>query len=105
MAGDALAAGTAILVMSVFLQSCGARAVRRAGTMAIETNLAGWLAKLRVVVRAVNIVASSAGHAVPVHGAFNEVVALHSVLVRCTVGEIEEICVPEGRTIEPPIVG
>ena len=105
VAGDALAAGAAILVMRVFLQSYGVRAIRRIGAVTIEANLVGRLAELRIVVSAVDIVAASAGHAMSVHHALYKVIALHPVLVCGAVGEIEESCLSKRGALELPVVG
>ena len=105
VASYALAAGAAILVMCVFLQSCGMRAVRGVRAMTIEANLVRRLAELRIIISAVDIVASSAGHAMSVHHALHKVIALHPVLVCGAVSEIEEICLSKRGAIELPIVG
>ena len=105
VASYALAAGAAILVMCVFLQSCGMRAVRGVRAMTIEANLVGRLAELRIVISAVDIVTGSAGHAMSVHHALYKVIALHPVLVCGAVSEIEEICLSKRGAIELPIVG
>ena len=72
--------------------------------MTIETEFVGRFPQLRVVVRAVNIVAGRASDTVAVHYALNEVVPLHPVLVRCAIGEMPEICLPKRDVFELPVV-
>ena len=80
------------------------RAVRRRWPVAIQAELIRGLSELRVVLRAVYVVAGSAGHAVPVHHALHEVVALHPVLVRGAVGEMSEIGLAQRDVFELPVV-
>ena len=90
VAGNALGSGAPSLVVRMLLQSGSARTIRPPGRVAIQANLIRRLAQLRIVLRAVHIVARSARNAVPVHHALRKVVALHPILVRSAVGkEIE----------------
>ena len=82
MAGHACAARRAVLVMRVLRERCLARPVPGAGSVAIEANFVDGLTELRVILRAVHIVAIEAGHPATVHHALHEVVPLHPVFVR-----------------------
>lgn len=59
--------------------------------MTLQTEFVGGLPQLRVIVGAVHIVARCAGHAMAVHHALNEIVALHAVFMRCPIGEMQEV--------------
>ena len=80
----------AVLVMRVLFDRRRAWAVRRDGPWQSRQSCIGWLAQLRVVVGAMNIVAIEAGDAAAIHHALHEIVALHAVLVRGAVGEMSE---------------
>src|SRR5215475_3696347 len=67
VARDALAAGRARLVMRMFLEGGSARSIERHRAVAIEAKFVGRLAKLRVIFRAVRVVASETGDFVAVH--------------------------------------
>ena len=104
VAGHAFAARAAALVMRVILERGRVRAVRRAGTMARRAQLRDGLDQVRVVRRAVNVVAAEARHALRVHHALDEVVALHAVLVRGAVREVRERRLAELVLFELPEV-
>jgi hypothetical protein len=104
VAGDALASRAAGPVMCMLLDRGGARAIWGERAMAIETEFVGGLSQLRVIVRAVNIMAGKTGYAARIHNALHEVVALHAVFVRCTVREMGEGCFAEGVVFELPII-
>ena len=92
MADNALAAGGARAVMGMLFERGRPRAIRRTRAVArkAELVLADGRAQLRVVGRAVNVVAAEARYAPPVHHALHEVVPLHAILVRGAVGEMRE---------------
>ena len=69
VAGHSFAARRAILVMRVLRKHRFARTVPGAWPMAIEANLVGWFPELRVVLRAVHVVAVKARDPAPVHHA------------------------------------
>ena len=77
-------AGTAGRVMRVLRDRRRMRTVRRRRRVARQAEIANRLDQIRVVRRAVHVVAAEAGHAAAVYEALHEVVALHPVLVcRC----------------------
>jgi len=70
----------------------------------IQTKLISGLAKLRVIFRAVHVVAREAGNPVLVHYALHEVIALHAVLVRGAIRKVREGELAEGVFFELPEV-
>ncbi|HXF13607.1 MAG TPA: hypothetical protein VN517_10675 [Terriglobales bacterium] len=56
--------------------------------MTVQTELIGGLPELRVISRAMYIMAVETRYATRIHHALNEVVTLHPVLVCSAVGEI-----------------
>src|SRR5579859_434021 len=96
MASDALTARATALVMSVRLEGRRVRTVGGARAVAVETELVGRLAQLRIIVCTVNVVAGSAGHAVAVHHTLDEIVALHPVLVRGAIRKVQEVGLSKG---------
>jgi len=101
---DARTPRTADFVMSVLFQRRGMRTIGGARAVAIETEFAGGLPQLWVIVSAVNIVAGRAGDAAAVHHALDEVVALHPILVCSAIGEVQEIRLPKRDVFELPVV-
>src|SRR5579864_8581178 len=77
--GDALTAGVGFLVVSVLLNRSGSRAIWREWPVTIKADFVCGLAQLRIIRRAVNVVAVETGDAATIHHALHEVVALHSV--------------------------
>ena len=67
-----------------------ARAHRRAWIVAGEADYIPAANKVRIVCRAVHIVASETGDASAIHDALYEIVALHAILMRGSVGEVRE---------------
>src|SRR6185437_9246398 len=90
VAGDALAARAAGLVVGVRLDRGRARTVGRARPMTIQADLARGLPQHRRVVGAVDIMATEAGHTARIHHALHEIVALHAILVGGAIGEMRE---------------
>jgi len=72
--------------------------------MAIEAELVSGFPQLRVIVRAVDIVTGGAGHTVTVHHALHEIVALHSVLVGSSIGEVQEVGLSKADVFELPVI-
>ena len=68
--------------MRVFFDRADVRTVRRTGSVAFEADDVGRLNQQRIVIGAVNIVTTGTFHAMRVHHALHEIVALHAVLVR-----------------------
>src|SRR6266404_4297701 len=90
MAGHALAAWRALLVMRMLLERSRARPIGRHRAVAIQTKLVHWLSQLRIVFRAVHVVAAKAGDSAAVHHALHKIVALHAVLMGRAVREMRE---------------
>ena len=90
VAGDALASWAAELVVRVFLDRVRVRPILRVRSVAREAHLIGRRTQLRLVGRAVDVVATEAGDAPVVHQALDEVVALHAVFVGGAVREVGE---------------
>ncbi len=90
MAGHAFVAGTSGRVVRMRFDRRRVRAVRRIRAMAFQAHYVRRLQQVRIVFGAMHIVATEAAHAVRVHLAGNEVVALHPVLVRRSVREMRE---------------
>ncbi len=94
--GNALTSGTAHFMVRVLLDGARVRTIGRAGSVAFETQYVGRLDQQSIVVGAVNIMATGAFHAMRVHHALDEIVALHAVFVRRA---IRVMC--ERRLAEP----
>src|SRR5262249_5508785 len=90
VARDALAAGAPGLMVRVLFEGRSTRAVGRAGAMAFEADGVRRLDEVGRIGRAVDVVATEAGHAAGIHHAADEIVALHAVLVGGAVGEVGE---------------
>ena len=58
--------------------------------MTVQANLINWLSQLRVVVRAVHVVAIEAGYAAAVHHTLHKIITLHSVFVSRAVRKMRE---------------
>ena len=81
MAGDAATSRRSCFVMRVLFDCPGARAVQRKRSMAIEAKFVRRFSQLRVVVRAMRIVAAEACDTATVHHALHEIISLHAILV------------------------
>ena len=100
MASDTLAPRTAVLVVRV-LFDCGCPwTVRRRRTVTVQAELIGWLSELGMISGPMHIVAVETGYSAPVHNAFDEIVALHAVLMRRAIGIVQEV----GRRTERPFL-
>ncbi len=76
----------------------------RTGAVAIEAYLVGWLFQLRVIFRAVYIMAVETGDPAPVHDALHEIVSLHPVLVRRPIREMSEAQLSQRVLFQLPII-
>jgi hypothetical protein len=92
VAGDALTSCAAVFVVSVLFERGSAGSIGRQSTVAVQTYLVGGFSQLRVIVRAVRVVATEACHAAPIHNALDEVVALHPIFVPGAFREMREAC-------------
>ena len=92
------------MVMRMFLEGCGPRPVARAGLVAVQANFIDGLTELRVVVRAMHVVAIEAGYSTAVHYALREIVSLHAVLVRRAVCKMSEGLFAELVFFELPVI-
>jgi len=86
VAGDATAARGAFLVMGMIFESRGARAIHGERRVALQTELVGGLAKLRVVFGAVHVVAAKTGDSAAVHDALHKIISLHAIFMGGAVG-------------------
>ena len=101
---DALVAGAAGSVMRVRLDGGRVRAIGRVRAVAFQAHNVCGLHQIRIVLRAVDIVAAETAHAVGIHLAGHEIVALHPVLVRRAVGEMSERLLPELVLFQLPVI-
>ena len=90
VAGHTVVAGTAGAMMGMRLDARGVRTVGRRGAVAGQANLGRRFDQVSVILSAVDIVATKAAHTAPIHHALDEVVALHSIFVTRSVGEMRE---------------
>jgi hypothetical protein len=72
--------------------------------MTIKADLVRRFSQLRVIARAMHIMAGRTRDSVPVHDALHKVVALHAILVRGAVWEVVKACLPERAVLELPEV-
>ena len=90
--------------MRVLFDCPGARAIQRKRSMAIEANFVRRLSQLRVVFRAVRVVAAEARYAATVHHALDEIISLHAILVSSAVCIMSEGRVAERMFFQLPKV-
>src|SRR5580692_184526 len=90
--------------MRMFLESCCSRTVARAELVAVQANLIDRFAELYIVLRAVHVVAIETGYSAAVHHALDEIVSLHAVFVRGTVGEMSKALFAELVVFELPVI-
>ena len=95
VAGDAFRTGAAGLVVSVLLKAGSVRAVRRFGTVALQTQDGGGLEQERRVAGAVCVMTTGTFYAMDVHDALHKIVALHPVLMGGAIGIVSERCFAE----------
>ena len=91
--------------MGVLLDRCGPWAIARAGLVAVQADLVRRLSQLRVIFRAMHVVAIEAGNSAAIHYALREIVTLHAVLVCGSIREVSEGCLTEGVIFELPVIG
>ena len=104
VAGYALTAWAAVLVVGMLLQTRGVWAIRRCRPMTVQAEFVHRLSKLRIVLGAMHIMAGRACDTVLVHNALHEVIPLHSVLVCGSVREMGERRLTQGDVFELPII-
>jgi hypothetical protein len=90
VARDTLASRTSGFVMSVFFDCGSAGSVRRQRTVAIQTDFVGRLSQFGILIRPVRIMATKASDPTSVHDTLYEIVPLHPVFVRSTIGKMSE---------------
>ena len=88
VAGDTTSPRRAFLVVRVLFDGRGPRAIQGKWAVAIQAQVVGWFSQLRIVFRAMHVVATKTGHPTAVHHALNEIISLHPVLVRRAIGEV-----------------
>ena len=72
--------------------------------MALQAQHLGRHQEVRIVARAVDVVAHVATHTVRVHLALYKIVSLHAVLVRGAVGEMSEALFAQGVIFQLPVI-
>ncbi len=77
-------------VMRVRFDGSRMRPVLRVCAVAHQAYLVHWLAQHRVILAAMRVMATEAGHASGIHQALHEIISLHPVLVRRTIGKMRE---------------
>ena len=102
VAGNAFTTRAARRVVGVLLDARGMRPVLRIGAVAGQAKPVAGLAHDTWIVRAVRIVATEARDAARVHKAGDEIIALHAVLVRRSIGEVRKRGFPKLVLLEPP---
>ena len=93
------------LVMRMFFERGRVGAIGSRRSMTIQANLIRWLSELRVVGRAMHVMARGASDPMPIHDALGEVVSLHPIFVRRAVGEVIEGGLTQSAVFELPVVG
>ena len=105
MAGHTLASGAAGRMMRVLLDGRDVvRSVRGTRVVAGDAQVTGRFNQVRIVRRAMDVVAAEAGHTTAIHHALHEVIALHPILVSGALGEVHEIRLTELVVLELPVV-
>ena len=105
VARDAVVAGAAGRVMGVLLNRDDVvRSVGRARVVAGEAQIPGRFDRVGVVRRPVDLMTAEAGHTAPIHHAFDEIVALHPVLVPGAVCKVHEVGLAEFVFLELPVI-
>ena len=102
--GHALASRGTFLMVSMFGKRRCTGTIPRIGAVAIQAKFIRGFAQLRVIVRAVYVVAVKAGDAAPVHDALRKIISLHAVLVRRAVWKMREAQLAERVILELPVV-
>jgi hypothetical protein len=90
MTGNTFVTGASRGVMGMSLNRRSVRAVRRRWPMALQAENVCRFEQISIVFRAVNIMATETANTVRVHGALDEIVTLHTVLMRGTVRKVSE---------------
>ena len=72
--------------------------------MTVQAELIYGLSELGIVFRAVNVVTGGTTNTPLVHHALHEIVTLHAVLVRRSIGEVEKVSLAEISGFQGPIV-
>jgi hypothetical protein len=102
MAGNAAATRRPLLVMRVLFDGGRARTIQGKRAVAIQAELVRRFSQLSVVIRAVHIVATKAGHAAPVHHTLYKIIPLHAVLVRRAIRKMSESRLAQSVFFQPP---
>jgi hypothetical protein len=102
MAADALATRRTWRMMRVPRNVRGPWAIGGCRAVALQTEDGRRLEKIRIVLRAVDVVATEAGHAMRVHQTGDEIVALHAVSASSAIGIIRGIGASGMTVVECP---
>ena len=100
----AFAAGRTGTMMGVLLKRCRARSIGHSGAVTRKADLVWRKPQFGIIRGAVHVVTTGAGDAAPIHDALYEIVALHAILVRCTVRKMSEARLAELVLFELPII-
>jgi hypothetical protein len=90
MAVDTFIACRTSPVMRVRFDRRSARPIRRLRSVTRETHDTRWFEQISIISGSVYIVATEAGDSARVHDTRHEVVTLHAILVRCSIGKMCE---------------
>lgn len=102
MTRDAFASRARLRVTRVRLERRFARTELAAWCVTLEAHCVSGRSQLRLIFRAVNVVTTETRDTMSVHGALDEVVALHPILVRGAVRKVSEGRLAELVIFEPP---
>ena len=91
-------------MVRMFSERRCARTVPRAGPVAVQANLIRGLSQLRIVLRAVHIMAVKASDPAAVHHALCKIISLHAVLVCRTIRKMRETKLAERVILELPVI-
>jgi hypothetical protein len=87
---DALISWAIGLVMCMGFDARSVRTIGCVGAVTVQAYLGRRLPEDRLIGRAMNVVATEARNAARIHQTLYEVVALHAVLVGCSIGKVSE---------------
>jgi hypothetical protein len=90
VASDALISWAIGLVMCMGFDARSVRTIGCVGAVTVQAYLGRRLPEDRLIGRAMNVVATEARNAARIHQTLYEVVALHAVLVGCSIGKVSE---------------
>lgn len=102
VAAYALISGAARFVVGMGLNGGRAGTVGRVRAVALKAQDVGGLQEIRIVFRAVHVMAAEAAHAMGVHQTGNEIIALHPVLMGRAIREVGKRLLAEFMLFQLP---